>query len=73
MTLAVIKNQKTEARQECAKMLRDLADQAERGEIDSFFGIVEIGAGYAVVGSTSLSRLQTVGALFECATDRLKV
>jgi hypothetical protein len=56
-----------------ARLLRQLADEADRGEVLSFMGIVETaGGGYETVGSATLSRLQTAGALLECAMLRLK-
>lgn len=60
------------AAQSAAKVLRELAEQADRGEIIGFHGIVTLpGGAYRVEESADLSRLQAAGALLDAAVARL--
>lgn len=53
--------------------LETLLEEARRGELISVYGIAEGKSGaYKQFGSATMSRLQTAGALLECAMDRLR-
>ena len=53
--------------------LRELLARAEAGEICGFTGIIEFpDETYQAVGSTTMSRLQTSGALLDAAIQRLQ-
>lgn len=63
-------------RDQCAdsavKVLRDLLARAEAGEVVAVTGVVEYReGGYAQFGSSTMSRLQTAGALLEASVKRL--
>lgn len=68
-------NLKTIPRQnaeEAAECLRNLAALAEKGEVIAVTGIAENSTGgYFQFGSSTMSRLQTAGALLEAAVKRL--
>lgn len=52
--------------------LRRLTDRACAGEIIGIAGIAELpGGSYEIIGSKTLSRLQTAGALLDAACTRL--
>ena len=55
-----------------AAKLRELAEQAERGEIISFVGIIELrGGGYKQVGPGCPDRHRQAGMLMELAMNRI--
>lgn len=55
-----------------AAKLRELAEQAERGEIISFVGIIELrGGGYQQVGPGCPDRHRQAGMLMELAMNRI--
>lgn len=57
--------------QEAAAKLRGLAERADSGEIVAVTVVYELADGcYGVVGSPTLSRLQTMGALLDAAMMR---
>lgn len=57
--------------QETAAFLRQMAERADRGEIIAVTVIEEHQGGtYGITGTGTLSRLQTMGALFECLLMR---
>jgi hypothetical protein len=58
--------------QSAVNLAREILRDAEAGEIVSFTIIAEYKGGrYRTVGTTSKSRLEMAGALFEAAMDRL--
>ena len=64
-------------RDKCAadalRVLREVQTDIENGDAIAVYGIVETKDGrYRQFGSASMSRLQTAGALLECAVERLK-
>lgn len=61
-----------ECRDDAVRTLRDLLERAEAGEIIAVTGVAEIDGGtYRHFGSSTMSRLQTSGALLEAAIERL--
>lgn len=57
--------------EEAAAKLRSLAERADTGEIIGVTVVYELSSGsYGVVGSRTLSRLQTMGALLDAAIMR---
>lgn len=55
------------------RVLRNVQHEIESGEAVAVYGIVETRDGYYhQFGSSTMSRLQTAGALLECAVERLK-
>lgn len=62
-----------EVRNDAIECLRTVLGRLERGEAIAVYGIVELSDGcYRHFGSSTMSRLQTAGALLECAVERLK-
>lgn len=62
-----------EVRNDAIECVRNVLSQLESGEAISVCGIVETNDGcYRPFGSSTMSRLQTAGALLECAVERLK-
>lgn len=56
------------------KELREALELAESGEIIACYGVLESRNGtYRHFGSATMSRLQTAGALLECAVQRLDI
>lgn len=56
---------------ETASFLRELAERADAGDVVSVTVVAELHDGcYEVTRSRSLSRLQTIGALFDAAVSR---
>lgn len=65
------------ARDECGEsavaLLRELLAAAEAGEIITVTGVAEDrSGGYRHFGSSTMSRLQTAGALLEASINRLQ-
>ena len=59
--------------QDAAKALHEVLGEVESGDAIAVYGIVEYKTGtYRQFGSATMSRLQTAGALLECAVERLK-
>lgn len=59
-------------RESAVEVLRGLLAQAEAGEVIGVTGVVEFAGGtYGQFGSSTMSRLQTSGALLEAAVTRL--
>lgn len=72
MTATTLKTAASTLPAETAKFLRGLADQADRGEVIAVTVVAETPQGhYEVSGTRTLSRLQTIGALFEAAIHRV--
>jgi hypothetical protein len=66
--LAVVR---TTLPKETAAYLRKLADRADSGEVIAVTTVVELSDGtYRIENTGTLSRLQTIGALFEAACQR---
>lgn len=58
---------------DAARVLREVLAEVESGDAIAVYGIVEYKTGtYRHFGSVTMSRLQTAGALLECAIERLK-
>lgn len=70
--LRVLNTGKAETAQSARNQLLELLAQADRGEVLAVFGVVERPNGcYEDFGSSTMSRLQTAGALLESACLRL--
>lgn len=55
------------------KQLKMMLEQAEAGEIVGVTALCELAGGHTqLYGSATMSRLQTAGALLECAVDRVQ-
>lgn len=61
----------SEASASCIPVLRQLLEEAERGDLIGFSGVAEYRGSYRVVGTATLSRTQTAGALLDAAITRL--
>lgn len=60
-------------RNDAIECVRNVLRQLENGEALTVYGVVELSDGYyRQFGSSTMSRLQTAGALLECAVERLK-
>lgn len=64
---------KTKPNQLAIDILKDIIEKIERCEITGISVVVENNDGtYRIEGSSTLSRLQTVGALMDLIVNRLK-
>lgn len=62
-----------DASQKTAEYLRGLADKAARGEIRSVVCVIDWADGrYSTGGSSTMNRLQMMGALFEAMLERAR-
>lgn len=67
-----LRTKKVKCTESALAELRALVEQAEAGEIIAVTGVVEFPDGtYRTFGSSTLSRLQSSGALLEAAIMRL--
>lgn len=65
--------ERDKCRQDASHVLREVLAEVDSGEAIAVYGIVEYKTGtYRQFGSATMSRLQTAGALLECACERLK-
>lgn len=71
MTTTPLRTTRSTIHEEVAAKLRSLAERADTGEIVGATIVYELSNGcYGVVGSRTLSRLQTMGALLDAAIMR---
>lgn len=72
MEVAKLKAAPDRNNQQVMEMLEDMLKQAKSGELIAVTGIMEYRCGsYGQFGSSTMSRLQTSGALLEAAVKRL--
>lgn len=71
-SVSVLKAAPDQCGEQTVELLRSLLSQAESGELITLTGVAEYRGGtYGNVGSSTMSRLQTAGALLEAAVKRL--
>lgn len=72
MGVHVLVTEREKCAHDAARTLREVLAEVESGDAIAVYGIVESKTGtYHHFGSSTMSRLQTAGALLECAISRL--